>query len=258
MISALVLTKNEEEMIGDALSQLKFADEIIVLDQNSTDRTVDIARKYTKNISKTNIEDFSKKRNMLMSSAKDDWLLYIDPDEKLSKEGIDEIKRVIKSDTYAAYYLPRKNYVLGKFLKHGGWWPDYVPKLFRRSQLAGWEGKVHESPKVSGEFGYLKTPLEHKTARSMKTMLEKSTKWAKIEAGLYYTAKAPKVTILKTIKFSTAEFFSRYFIKLGLLDGKVGLVSSIYQALHRVMIMTYLWELQNNTDEAFKKIQNEK
>ncbi|HSX18654.1 MAG TPA: glycosyltransferase family 2 protein [Candidatus Saccharimonadales bacterium] len=256
-ISALVLTKNEQEMIGDALSQLGFADEIIILDQESQDKTLEIAKKYTKNIHTTAIEDYSTRRNILKQSASGDWLLYIDPDERLSKEGIVEIKEAVEKGDHSAYYLPRKNYVLGKVQTHGGWWPDYVPKLFKAADLEKWEGKVHESPKINGTYGYLKTPLVHKTARSMKAMLGKSTKWAKVEANLYYEAKSPKVTIPKVLKFSLFEFIKRYFIKLGILDGRVGLISSLYQAIHNVMILTYLWEMQNNTQEAFKRINNE-
>jgi hypothetical protein len=89
-------------------------------------------------------------------------------------------------------------------------------------------------------------------------MLAKSAKWAKVEAQLYYKAQNPKVTIAKVLKFSISEFFARYFLKLGFLDGKVGLISALYQAIHRVMIMTYLWELQNDAEKSFRQIRFEK
>lgn len=255
-ISALILTKNEEEMIGEALSQLKFADEIIVLDQNSQDKTVAIAKKYTDKILSSKSEEFANNRNLLAENAKGDWLLYIDADERLSEENVAEIKEAIKSTEYSAYYFPRQNYILGKFLRYGGWYPDYVPRLFLKKDFKSWVGKVHESPQFNGQKAHLLTPIVHKTARSLKMMLAKSTKWAKIEAGLYFEKDAPKVTILKLAKASVWEFCRRYFIKLGLLDGKVGFVASLYQALHSAMVMTYLWELQNDAEGKFKKIQN--
>lgn len=256
-ISALVLTKDEEEMIEDALSQLDFANEIIILDQNSQDNTLKIAKKFTSKIFNTNLEDYSKRRNLLMSYAKGNWILYLDPDERLTKAGIAEIKEKIMSDDFSAYYLPRKNFILGKFQKHGGWYPDYVPRLFKKDKLKLWHGEVHESPQIEGTFGYLKEPIEHKTARNMKSMLAKSIKWAKVEAQLYYNSNSSKVNILKVLKSAFLEFTKRYFVKFGFLDGKIGLICAIYQSLHQVMVLVYLWEIQNDAYGAFKKIQHE-
>ena len=134
-ISALILTKDEEEMIDDCLKQLSFADQIIVLDQNSRDKTVGIARKYTKDIFETKEEGFDKNRNTLAKMAKGDWLLYVDADERLNETLVKEIKTAIYEDKYAAYYFPRKNIILGKWLRHTGFWPDYVPRLFRGTNL---------------------------------------------------------------------------------------------------------------------------
>lgn len=253
-ISALVLVKNEEETIDGCLRQLSFADEIIVLDQGSQDKTRDIARKYTDKIFSTKSLAFDKNREMLASYAKNSWLLYIDADERLSATGIAEIKKTILLDAFDAYYFPRRNYILGKFLKHGGWWPDYVPRLFKKNKLKGWFGQVHESPKVEGEFGYLKEPINHYTARSVSAMLAKTTIWAKVEAKLYFQAKHSKVTILKVVKAFFSEFLSRYIIKLGFLDGQIGLVEAVYQAYHRCAVLTYLWELQTDASAKFKQV----
>lgn len=264
-LSALVLTKNEQDMIADCLKQLDFADEIIVLDQNSQDDTVKIAKKYTSQIFQKDLS-FDKARNMLLDIAKGDWFLYVDADERLTPELIREIRSKIddkqsfstnkRSTKISAYFFQRQNIILGKFLKHGGWWPDYVPRLFKRGKLIKWQGRVHESPQIEGEFGYLESPVLHLTARSMGKMLEKSTTWAKIEAELNYEKGAAKVTSSKVVRAIISEFSSRYFIKFGFLDGFVGLVESVYQALHRAMVLTYLWELQNDTEDKFKKIAN--
>src|SRR3989338_3832044 len=210
-ISALILTKNEEEMIEDCLKQLDFVDEIIVLDQFSSDETADIAQKYTNKVLKNKI---------------------------------------------SAYFIPRKNYILGKWLKHGGFWPDYVPKLFQKSKLRGWTGTVHESPIFSGESSKLVNPLEHMTARSLNKMLEKTIKWAKIEAELASYANHPRVNIVRVIKTFISEFLSRYFLNLGLLDGTQGLIQALFQAYHRSIMLVYLWEIQNKTQEKFKAFKN--
>lgn len=252
-LSALVLVKNEQDTIEAALAQLVFADEIVVLDQESVDQTVKLAQKYTHKIFTSKIADFAQNRNLLAARAQGDWLLYIDADERISKQTVQEIKAAITRDDKNAYYFPRKNIILGKWLRHGGWWPDYVPRLIKKEKLIGWQGAVHESPRIEGELGYLQTPINHHTARNLSQMLTKSISWAKIEAQLYYQAKNPRVTIFKLLKFSFSQFFARYFIKLGFLDGQVGLISSLYQALHHAMIFTYLWELQNDVEGKLRK-----
>lgn len=252
-ISALILTKNEEDLISDAINQLDFVDEVIVLDQSSQDKTVKLACKFTDRIYQTKSGDFAQNRNLLASHAKGEWLLYVDCDERLTESLEHEIQDAIKNLKFSAYYIPRQNFILGKWQKHGGWWPDYVPRLIKRKSLIAWQGKVHESPQIEGEFGYFKNPLVHLTARSMSQILEKSIKWAKIEAQLYHQSTNPRVTIARIIKGAIWELVSRYFLKLGFLDGIIGAISAIYQSLHRVMIATYLWELQNNAKQKFAK-----
>jgi len=269
-ISALILTKNEEEMIEDCLKQLDFADEIIVLDEDSEDSTVQLAKKYTKLVFKSPVSGFDKNRSLLANMAKSKWLLYVDADERLTKELTSEIKQAIKDPRFSAYlgpqsepsrtrtaecsafYFPRRNIILGKWLKHGGWWPDYVPRLFKKDKLKEWQGQVHESPQVDGKFGYLKFPLEHITAKNLSEMLTKSTVWGQIEAELYYRNHHPKVTSLKIIKAMTFEFIGRFFLKMGFLDGVVGLIEAVYQSTHQAIVLTYLWEIQNNVKQRYQ------
>lgn len=257
-ISALIITKNEEEAIEGCLKSVKdLVDEVIILDQNSTDKTLNIAQKYTANILNTNFQEFDKNRNILKDEAKGEWLLYLDSDERLTSGLKREIEDVIDKGKFSAFYIPRENYILGRRVKHGGWWPDYAPRLFRRSDLVGWQGSVHESPKIRGKFNYLEKPLIHITARNLNLMLKKSAKWAKIEAELFNKSHNPKVTKLKIIKSGIIEFLSRYLIKKGFLDGSIGLIEAIYQSFHKAMIFTYLWEIQNNSKEEFKKAKKE-
>lgn len=244
-ISALVLTKNEEAVLNDCLKQLAFASEIIVLDQKSTDSTIKIAKKFTDKVLESDDSNFANCRNKLAKAASQKWLLYVDADERFTQESIKEIKNSIASETYSYYYFPRKNIVLGKWLKHGGWWPDYVPKLIKKDSLIGWEGAVHESPKVEGISRYLEYPITHLTARNMDLMFKKSIVWAKIEAELFNKAEFPRVTQLSVIKATVREFISRYIFKRGMLDGKVGLIESVYQSLHQAIVQVYLWEIQN-------------
>lgn len=252
-ISALVLAKDEEDRIADCLSQLKFVDEIIVMDHNSQDKTVEIAKRFKAIILSSQDENFANNRNTLAQKAKNEWLLYVDADERLPEALIGEILSAIKDQKYSAYYIPRKNIILGSWLKHGGWWPDYVPKIFKKSKLLNWSGSVHESPHVSGDFGYLEHSLVHITAPNFNRMFAKTIKWAEIEAQLYFQANSPNVNSAKILLSLFKEFAKRYFIKFGFLDGKVGLIESLYQAYHRAIVLVYLWELQNNTYEKYKR-----
>lgn len=253
-ISALILAKNEEEMIEDCLKQLDFLDEIIVLDTGSKDRTIDIAKKYTKSVIKSSVSDFDKNRTALARMAKSDWLLYLDADERLTQELITEIRQVINKSDYSAFNFPRKNIILGKWLRHGGWWPDYVPRLFKKSKFIEWKGRVHESPIIEGKFGYLKNPIEHFTARNLGQMLEKSIVWGQIESELYNNHKYYKVTIFTIIKAMTYEFLRRFVIKKGFLDGLVGFIESLYQSTHQAIVLTYLWEIQNDVKQKYRKL----
>lgn len=246
-ISALILTLNEEEMIKDCLSKLSFADEIIILDQNSQDGTLQIAKKYTDKIFFTADYDFSENRNLLARLSRGEWLFYLDADERIDDKLIKEVKEAIEDSKFSAYYFPRKNMILGRFLKHAGFWPDYVPRLFKKDKLISWYGRVHESPKIKGDFGYIKSPIVHLTARSFGQMLAKTIKWAKIEAELFYKDGYPQVTILRIIKSMIFEFVNRYVLKRGFLDGQIGFIQSVYQALHQAVILTYIWEMQNDT-----------
>ena len=256
-ISALVLTRNDASMLQDCLEQLNFVKEIIVLDQQSKDNTAQIAKKFTNHLITTSDPNFSKNRNVLAKKAKCKWLLYLDTDERIDEKNITEIKDAIGKSQFQAYYFPRKNIVLGKWLRHGGWWPDYVPRLFEKQNFRQWYGEVHESPRINGQYGHFKNPITHLTARSIDQMLNKSIVWAQVEAKLYFKASYPKVSVLRVVKASTREFLSRYFIKMGVLDGAVGLIEAVYQSLHQAMVLVYLWEIQNKTEQKFKEITNE-
>ncbi len=246
-ISALILTKNEEEMVEGCLKQLEFADEIILLDQGSTDNTVTLAKKYTTKIYSSGESGFDKNRNTLAKLAKGKWLLYLDADERIDDMFVKELKESLKKEEFSAFYVPRKNYVLGKRVKHGGWWPDYVPRVFKREDFLNWTGEVHETAHTRGSFGYFKSPILHKSARSINLMMEKSIKWTKIEAMLNYKNGAKPVTVLTVLKSLFREFIIKYFLKAGFMDRTVGLTEAIYQSLNQAIILTYLWELQNDS-----------
>lgn len=237
----------------------KLADEIVFLDNNSQDKTVEIARKYTKNILIKDFEGYANERNILAKEAKGDWILYIDADERISAQLKDEILTTVKDTQHSAFGIPRKNILLGKWQKYGGWWPDYQIRLFRKSDFLGWEGKLHESPKFKGTLGHLENPLIHLTHRDIVSMMEKTAKWSEVEAQLRLQASHPEISGWRLARVALTEFCGRFFRKQGFRDGTEGWIESIFQAFSVFITYARLWEMQRQEklSQTYKKFDEE-
>lgn len=247
-ISAIIITKNEAKMLPGCLKTLKWADETVVVDSESTDNTIDIARKAgAKIITVPDGTDYSTSRNTGQKTANNDWLFYVDADERVTPELRTEIKKTIGTNKLEtrSYKLSRQNFMLGKWLKHGGFWPDYVHRLFHKDALVKWTGKLHESPTVKGEVSTLINPIKHYTARTIRGALAKSARWAPIEAKLLHQANVPQVTWWKLGKSFLQKFSGVYISKRGFLDGTQGFILAFVQATHQMSVLISLWELQH-------------
>ncbi len=246
MISAIVLTKNEERQIEICLKSVKFADEIIVIDNESTDQTLAIAKKYTNKIYKQPFTNFSKLRNFGKEKAKNTWVLYVDADEEVTEELSKEIHSVIlgSENNIAAYFITRRNFYLGKE------WPiqDKVERLFKKENLLNWYGEVHESPKVEGEKGQLKNVLIHRTHNNLEEMLTNTIAWSDFEAKARFRVNHPKVTWWRIFKMMMTSFWDCYIKQKGFTVGTVGLIESGYQAFSTFITYSKLWEMQRNND----------
>jgi len=247
MISVLVLTKNEEKMIKTCLeSARQLADEIVVLDNFSSDRTVEIARKYTDKIFQKDFEGYDKERNFLAQKANEKWLLYIDADERVTVQLKGEILEAInnKRKVISAFAIPRKNILLGKWQKNGGWWPDNQIRLFRKDKLKSWQGELHERPVFEGELGQLKTPLIHLTHRDIVSMMEKTAQWSETEAKLRLKASHPQISGWRLLRVMLTEFWYRAIKKQGLKEGTEGWIEAIFQSFSIFITYVRLWEVQ--------------
>lgn len=253
-ISVLVNAKNEEDFIGDCLESVKWADEVLVLiSPSSIDDTEKIAREFGARIIKQEVKemDFAAWHNQGMKEAKGDWLFWVDADERippLLKEEILQVTRDTRHETggrkYVAYAIPRRNFLLGKELKHGGWYPDYVKRLFLRKKIKKWVGKLHEEPIFEGEMGHLKNSMVHLQPEKIEPALAKSINWSKIEANLLWEAKHPRVNWWRVLRMGATTLFDRLVKKKGFLDGIEGWIESAYQGFHTMIIYLRLWELQ--------------
>lgn len=160
-ISAVVITYNEEANIGDCLESISWTDEIIVIDSGSTDKTVEIAKKYTDKVFMHEWSGYSAQKNHGIRLTKEDWILSIDADERVTYDLKKEILANLGSKSFNGFYMPRRSYFLGKWLKYSGWYPDYQLRVFRKSDGKFNERVVHEGVKVSGDIGYLDSDLIH-------------------------------------------------------------------------------------------------
>src|SRR3984957_13924140 len=193
-LSAVILTKNSENMIADCIDSVSFCDEVIVIDDYSTDRTAELSKHLGASVFPYSSESFAKKRNLGMQKAKGRWVIYLDVDERISPELATAIKEVLlrKKDIYSAYRLQRKNFYLGN-----NEWPtmEKLERLFKKSKFEEWYGDLHESPRVNGDIGDIEEGyIKHYTHRDLTSMLDKTIQWSKIEAELRFNANHPPMT----------------------------------------------------------------
>ena len=256
-ISAIILTKNEEEIILDCLESVKWADEVVVVDNDSTDNTLGIVKKFgIKNIIQSGAKNtFSERRNLGAKAAKGEWLLYVDADERVPPTLRKEIEEMVANPKgKAAYALPRRNIRLTKELHYGGWWPDYVLRLIKKEKLVAWEGDLHEQPVVEGEVGYLKEALVHFSHRgSFEHKLQNTINWSKIEAQKLYEAGHPPITITRFLSAMAREFHQRMIKYQAFRDGTEGIIEAIYQVFSVFITYARLWEMQTKPDLHEKK-----
>lgn len=249
-LSIIILAGNEEAIISDCLKSCKFAPEIILVAANSTDNTQKIAQSANRRIKIVETNDeynkhFSKWRNLGYKAATKKWILYIDADERITPQLKDEIISKLSQKDYTQFALPRANFFLGKRVKHGGTYPDYVKRLFLKSSFSGYKGILHEEPIIKGEISYLKNDLLHFTHRNLYSMLQKTIAWTDMEARELYKSGHPKVVWWRIVRMFFTKLYTRLIKEKMYLDGTVGWISSIFEAFDTFIIYARLWELQN-------------
>ncbi|PIY71486.1 hypothetical protein COY88_00185 [Candidatus Roizmanbacteria bacterium CG_4_10_14_0_8_um_filter_35_28] len=180
-----------------------------------------------------------------IKQVKTDWVLILDADERLTEELAKEIKEILRfaqDDRVGYYKIPRKNIFAGvKWLKHGGWWPDYQIRLINRKYFIGWPKRIHSTPQIKGNYGYLKNPLIHYFHGDLNKMVEKTIVFEDIESDLLYKAGKTANTPIFFRKYF-AELYRRMFKGLGFLDGTIGIIESIYQAFSKTITYLFLYE----------------
>lgn len=239
-ISFVIIAHNEEQNIVSCLESISWADEIILVDCESTDQTVKLAKKYTEKIFlRKNIPNLNINKSFGIKQATNEWIFYIDPDERITPELAEQIKKIIlQNDGYNGYIFPRKNYYFGKWLKHGGKYPDRQLRLFRRNKGYFACKHVHERLIVEGKYGKLNYPILHCTYKTVDEFLKKYCFYTSFQAGyLKQEGMRPNLKnfLLYFFILPLKRFTDRYFIKLGILDGVTGLFACIFESLFFVV-----------------------
>lgn len=271
-LSVTLATFNEEANIGKCLAAVSgLADEIIVVDGSSTDKTQAIAKeKGASVINTTNKPVFHINKQMANDKAKGDWVLQLDADEIVTEELKVEIRKLLSSEYFgfdtwvsplkkllgkkpqpltqpaAAYYLPRRNFFLGRYLKHAGQYPDPVIRLFQKGKAHLPAKDVHEQMVVDGQIGWLTGELDHYATPDFSRYLLRENRYSSLAATQLYEAGI-KITLLNTVNYlflkPLATFLSLYFRYRGFLDGFPGFVFSLYSGLHHAFAYMKLWEV---------------
>ncbi len=257
-ISVVINTLNEEKNLSRALSSVKnFADEIVVVDMESQDRTVELAKKAgAKVYSHKKTGYVEPARNFAIGKTTSDWIFILDADEEVSTDLAKKIVKIVKDNNSKDFYrIPRKNIVFGKWLKHSRWWPDYNIRLFRKGSVV-WSELIHSVPETHGTGEDLpdleKYSIVHHHYTSITQYLERMLRYTSVQAedlvrsGYVFSWQ-------DLIRRPNAEFLSRFFAGEGYKDGVHGLVLSCLQAFSELVLVVKVWEIQKFRDEEINK-----
>jgi glycosyltransferase involved in cell wall biosynthesis len=231
-LSLIVITKNEEASIERCLqSAAGIADEIVVVDSGSTDRTLEIAREFgAKILEPKDWLGFGPQKQRAQEAASGDWILSLDSDEWIRDGLVREIHRVLNDPAAApAYRMPRRNRFIGRIVRHGGWWPDYVVRLYRRDRGRFNDNIVHESVVIDGEVGTLKNPIEHNTIVSAEDASGKIERYGELAAKELLARGRTSGALAARLR-GAAAYLRSFVLQLGFLDGRTGHRVARYQA----------------------------
>ncbi|MCX6557060.1 MAG: glycosyltransferase family 2 protein [Candidatus Aminicenantes bacterium] len=225
-ISAVIITFNEEDRLQDALASLQgVADEIVVVDAHSTDRTPEIARQARVQFLQNHFEDYGQQKNFAMGKAAHDWILNLDADERVSpelKKAILALKEKEAPTGASAFAIKRKTFYLGRWIRHSGWYPDRKIRLFKKNS-ASWQGRIHERLLVTGPVVPLAGDILHHTYRDISDHISRLNRYSTFQAEEILGRKK-KFLLLRLLLLPPVTFLRHYLWRLGFLDGFPGLV----------------------------------
>ena len=243
-VSVVVIVKNEEKRIGFCLESVKWADDIVIVDDMSTDRTVEIARRYTDRIFQRKMDIEGVHRNYAYSQAKNEWVLSLDADETVSPELKEEIARTVKEDTgsgHAVFAIPLRNYIGDYWVKWGGWYPAYKDRLFRKGRFKYEEVGVHPRVIYDGKSGRLKGDIIHYSYENFSELIDSLNGQTTKEAQKWSSGRK-KMSFLTVLWRALDRFWRSYVAKKGYRDGIIGLMVAVNGGFYQILSYAKYWE----------------
>ena len=230
-LSVIVIARNEAHAIGRCLESVAWADEIVLLDTASTDGTPDIARSLNAKVTTTtDWPGFGPQKNRALDLATGDWVLSLDADEWVSPELRAEIERALQDPgSHAAFSMPRLSSYCGREMRHSGWWPDRVTRLFRRGHARFSGDRVHERLLVDGSTGALAAPLRHEAIVDLDDALAKMNAYSTAGARMKFE-RGQRASLAGAVLHGVWTFFRTYVLRAGFLDGREGFMLAVSNA----------------------------
>jgi (heptosyl)LPS beta-1,4-glucosyltransferase len=245
VLAVVIITLNEERNLGGCLESVRWADEIVVVDAQSVDQTVDIARRYTNKVVVRSWPGFGPQKNFAMDQTSADWVLIVDADERVTeslRREILELLRAVQPPDVAGFEIPRRNFFYGQWIRGGGIYPDYQLRLIRRSAGRYDEVFLHERLQLKGRVLRLRSPLDHHSIPSIRDHVRKMAQYTTLGA-LEKLKTRSRVTPLEEACNHLVSIFKTYVIRGGFRDGVHGIIVALFAGMHTFVKYAKAWEL---------------
>jgi glycosyltransferase involved in cell wall biosynthesis len=259
-LSVVLITHNEEKNIRRTLESVRWADEIVVIDSGSTDTTVAICREYTDKVYHQEWLGYGRQKNLAIDRSSGEWILSLDADEPIEPALADEIRRIISSaEALDGYWIPRKAFVLGKWIRHGGWYPDYNLRLFRRGKGRFEERVVHEAVRVDGRLGRTRAAIEHHSYPDLSSYMSALDTYSSLAVEVMARTKitAFKASWINILFRPVLTFLFKYFFRLGFLDGKAGFVLNVFHSYYVFAKYAKAWEHKYRVQDQGSRVREQ-
>jgi glycosyltransferase involved in cell wall biosynthesis len=251
-LSVITITLNEERNISRCLGSVRWADEIVVVDSFSSDGTMESARGFTDKVFQHRYQGSTRQMELGIREATGDWILFLDADEEVSEPLADEIRGMLASGTpYAAFEILRKPQAFGRWIEHGGWFPDYQLRLLRRKDAVAMHAEVHGGFSVSGPRGRMSGPVYHYTYDTIHAYLERMNDYTSLELSNRLARNPEARASWYNLFLSPVAHFLRRFISLkGYRDGFHGFVLALLDGTYALVLYAKLWEYRMRLQEG--------